>query len=246
MGAITVPAPAAATAGTLVVSEVFGPTIQGEGPSCGRLAGFIRLGGCNLGCSWCDAAYTWDAGRFDLRAEMTRQPVEQVAERALQGDPGLVVITGGEPLLHQWQPGWRALFGRLLAAGAEVEVETNGTRVPTPATCATVHRFNVSPKLANGGDPEPLRLRRGVLELFRDTERAWLKWVVATEADFAEAEALVAELAWPRERVLFMPEAATRDALRTRSGLVAEAALRRGFGFSSRLHVELRGGERGR
>ena len=43
---------------TLVVAEVFGPTVQGEGPSAGRRASFIRLGGCNLHCDWCDTKFT--------------------------------------------------------------------------------------------------------------------------------------------------------------------------------------------
>jgi organic radical activating enzyme len=38
----------------LVVSEIFGPTVQGEGTSMGRRCGFLRLGGCNLDCAWCD------------------------------------------------------------------------------------------------------------------------------------------------------------------------------------------------
>src|ERR1700730_7162757 len=99
--------------GTLVVSEVFGPTIQGEGPSLGRRAGFIRLGGCDLTCSWCDAAYTWNASRYDLRAELTRMPVTAMVERALVGDPEIVVITGGEPLLHQQQAGRLELLDQL-------------------------------------------------------------------------------------------------------------------------------------
>lgn len=41
----------------LLVSEVFGPTVQGEGKHCGRIAAFVRLGGCNLHCRWCDTPY---------------------------------------------------------------------------------------------------------------------------------------------------------------------------------------------
>ena len=68
---------------SLVVSEIFGPTIQGEGQYAGQLVAFIRLGGCNLACSWCDTPYTWDASRFDLRNEMTRTPVNEILERVL-------------------------------------------------------------------------------------------------------------------------------------------------------------------
>ena len=79
----------------------------------------------------------------------------------------------------------------------------------------------------------------------RDARESYLKLVVQTNADYAEADALVAQLGWPRNRVLFMPEAANRDVLRARALSVAEAARARGFRFSSRLHLELWGGRRG-
>jgi 7-carboxy-7-deazaguanine synthase len=47
-------------AGELLVSEISGPTLQGEVPSAWQAAAFVRLGGCNLSCRWCDTAYTWD------------------------------------------------------------------------------------------------------------------------------------------------------------------------------------------
>src|SRR5690606_17108863 len=128
------PRPDATVPPSLVVADVFGPTVQGEGPSCGRRSSFIRLGGCNLACEWCDTPETWDARRFDLRQTLTRRPVPEIVARALQGDPDLVVITGGEPLLHQRQKGWRALIGALTLAGAEIEIETNGTVPPTAYT----------------------------------------------------------------------------------------------------------------
>lgn len=136
---------------TLVVREVFGPTVQGEGPSTGRRCAFIRLGGCNLTCTWCDTPETWDARRFDLRATLTRTTVEDIVTRALDGLPDLIVITGGEPLLHQQQDGWRSLLGTLRAAGVETEVETNGTQEPDALTAQWITRFNVSPKLAHAG-----------------------------------------------------------------------------------------------
>jgi organic radical activating enzyme len=126
-----------------------------------------------------------------------------------------------------------------------IEVETNGTIAPNGVLAGRVEQWNVSPKLANAGDPERLRLRLDVLRAFRATGRAFLKLVVETSADADEAEALVRSLDWPRERVLFMAQATTRETLAERGPLVAAEALRRGVGYSPRLHVERWNGERG-
>ena len=56
----------------LNVNEIFGPTIQGEGPHTGRLVGFLRLAGCNLACSWCDTPYSWDWTKYDKAEESKR------------------------------------------------------------------------------------------------------------------------------------------------------------------------------
>jgi hypothetical protein len=73
-----------------------------------------------------------------------------------------------------------------------------------------------------------------------------LKLVVATLADAEEAEAVVALTAWPRERVLFMAQAATRAELGARGPVVEAEALRRGLRYSPRLHVERWDGARGK
>ncbi|MDP9441218.1 MAG: 7-carboxy-7-deazaguanine synthase QueE, partial [Actinomycetota bacterium] len=85
----------------LVVSEVFGPTFQGEGPSIGRRAGFVRLGRCNLACTFCDTPYTWRWEDHDPAAELTRRNVAGVVADLEGMGVELVVVTGGEPLLQQ-------------------------------------------------------------------------------------------------------------------------------------------------
>lgn len=235
-----------AMADTLVVAEVFGPTVQGEGPSMGRRASFLRLGGCNLACSWCDTPFTWDAGRFDLRAELTRTPVPELVARVLEGSPGIVVITGGEPLLHQQQPGWAVLLAALNVAGVEVEVETNGTLAPTPATAAAVTRFNVSPKLTHSSDPADKRIRPDALTALRHTGRAAFKFVCRTPADIQEAAAHTAAYGIPPHEVWIMPEGTTTRELDERLRLLADPAIRAGFNLTTRLHVHAWGDERAR
>ena len=114
---------------TLRISEVF-RSLQGEGPSAGTPAHFLRLQGCDVGCTWCDSKYTWDANGGREAA------LDQVFDelRAL-GDAPLIVVTGGEPLAH---PAIDAVLDRALAGWARVEVETSGLE-PPPRRDARLH-----------------------------------------------------------------------------------------------------------
>jgi organic radical activating enzyme len=238
---------AANGAPSLVVSEVFGPTIQGEGPSTGNRALFIRLGGCNLSCSWCDTPYTWDAKRFDLRAELTRRPVGEIMAAVRRADVRLVVITGGEPLLHQHQSGWPALLDELDRWGMFVEVETNGTVMPTEATIDASLDFNVSPKLAHSGLPEADRIKPDVLRrLAADDVRAIWKFVLSGPGDLAEVDALVTEYGIDRHKVWVMAEGTTPDAVLAGTRAIADPAIAAGFNVTTRLHTLVWGQERGR
>ena len=84
-------------AAVLPVVETF-HSLQGEGAHAGRSAFFIRLGGCRVGCPWCDTKHSWPAGGHP------RLPITELAGRAAAAaaaGAGFVVITGGEPLQHQ-------------------------------------------------------------------------------------------------------------------------------------------------
>jgi 7-carboxy-7-deazaguanine synthase len=221
----------------LVVSEVFGPTVQGEGPSLGRRAGFVRLGRCNLACTWCDTPYTWDWSRFDPAVELRRIDVDDVAAEVEEMDVPLVVLTGGEPLLQQG--GLVELAARLRPR--RIEVETAGTLAPRPELVAVVDQFNVSPKLANSGNPAERRLHPEVLRAFVDTGKAVFKFVVADPAELDE----VASFGLPDPLVWIMPEGAAADVLAERLGALAESVIDRGWNLTTRLHVEIWGDRRG-
>lgn len=92
-------------------------TIQGEGRHAGKPAYFIRLGGCDVGCRWCDAKYTWNPKMYPPT------DIATVVERASSCSAQAIVITGGEPLLYPLGPLTRALHER----GLEIFIETSGT-----------------------------------------------------------------------------------------------------------------------
>jgi 7-carboxy-7-deazaguanine synthase len=228
----------------LLVAETFGdknPTFQGEGPSCGTPAVFIRLSRCNLACSWCDTKYTWDWAHYDPRKESARLAVAALAEWALSMRPGLVVITGGEPLLQQLK--LALLVSRLLAGGKRVEVETNGTVAPVPALLVDGVTFNVSPKLANSGVPETRRIVPVPLAAFAASGRAVFKFVAADAVDLDEIGGLAGRFGL--DPVYVMPEASTSGQLLERTRLLAGPAAARGWHFTTRLQVQAFDGARG-
>lgn len=230
---------------TLVVSEIFGPTFQGEGPSAGRRAGFVRLMGCNLSCSWCDTPYTWNGARFDLKREGRRLTAGTIAKRVGRGDPELAVVTGGEPLLHQKQLAWIPMLDAMVARGMKVEIETNGTQMPSQKTIRRVARFNVSPKLGHGGDRADVRFKPDVLRALALTGCAVFKFVVRFPADLAEVEKLVNRAALPNELVWIMPEGTDAATLDNRFAALAPQVVEHGWNLTTRLHVIAYGDKRG-
>ena len=91
-------------------------TLQGEGFHQGRAAYFIRLGGCDVGCVWCDVKDSWDVSKHPLFT------IEDLISAVRQTRAKLVVITGGEPLMHNLD----ALTNALQATGFETNIETSG------------------------------------------------------------------------------------------------------------------------
>lgn len=115
-------------------------TVQGEGAHTGRTAWFIRLGGCDVGCAWCDVKESWDPAvhpRIDLTT---------LVEEATESGAPIVVVTGGEPLMHDCGP----LTEALKSAGLRVHLETSGAHKLT----GTWDWITLSPKKFKAALPE--------------------------------------------------------------------------------------------
>ena len=92
-------------------------TIQGEGFYQGSAAYFIRLGGCDVGCVWCDVKESWDASKHP------QVNINELVKQVKSTPAELVVVTGGEPLLHNLT----TLTNKLQAAGLQTNIETSGS-----------------------------------------------------------------------------------------------------------------------
>lgn len=216
---------------TLRVAELF-RSLQGEGPSAGTPAHFLRLQGCDVGCNWCDTKYSWDAtqGR-------ERTIAEAFYELRALGDAPLLVVTGGEPLAH---PGVERLLTAALGQWPRLEVETSGSAPPP-----LVHErlfYMWSPKLPSVTAHWASTWAH--VAAFLADPRTTVKIVVADGDDAAALEQIRAH-GLPRDRVMLMPEGLTDAAVRARALTLAELCQREGLRLSPRLHVWLWGAKRG-
>ena len=100
---------------TYPIVETF-HSIQGEGAWAGVNAFFIRLGGCDVHCSWCDTKQSWNPKLYPQRS------TEELAKEAKAANPAIVIITGGEPLMHNLNP----LTTAIQELGMRVHLETSG------------------------------------------------------------------------------------------------------------------------
>ncbi len=96
-------------------------TIQGEGFYQGHAAYFIRLGGCDVGCVWCDVKESWDASAHP------QVRVDEMASRAKASGSEIAVVTGGEPVMYDLAP----LTEALKASGLRTHIETSGAYLLT-------------------------------------------------------------------------------------------------------------------
>jgi organic radical activating enzyme len=103
------------TTDKIPIMEMF-YTIQGEGFHTGRAAYFIRTGGCDIGCVWCDVKESWDANAHPPLS------VEEIVNEVIKSKTDFVVITGGEPTMYDLT----ALTAALKKIGIEIALETSG------------------------------------------------------------------------------------------------------------------------
>jgi len=240
-------------------AEIF-HSIQGEGISIGKPSIFVRTSLCNLHCIWCDTDYTWnwvgtrfphhnDAqkgyAKFDKNDWIIECSIEEVAERVMAFPCKNVILTGGEPMLHQTDLIELMRFLKKKDAGYTFEVETNGTLIPSIDFDALVNQYNVSPKLANSGNPQKLREKPKAYRAFSQNEKAYFKFVLAEKSDLEEVLRLCSDYDLPTERVLLMPEASNRRHLSARRKWLVEVCKKEGFRYSDRLHVGIWGTKNG-
>lgn len=210
------------------VSEVFNG-VQGEGPSSGRPAIFVRFSGCNLKCKWCDTPYA------SHKPEQNILPFERICDiiDGLIRETGCdyIVFTGGEPCLWNLEPFTQKYQSCFLG------LETNGT-LPIRG------KFNeivCSPKLLNSGSDKGL----GFIENIRNYEDVIYKFVVGGKKDFEEILGVIASLGIKKNKIWLMPQGVYPHELKRLLPIIATFCMKHGFNMCTRLQIFTWGNLRG-
>lgn len=247
----------------LIVAETF-YSIQGEGPSVGQPAVFLRLSGCNLQCEGftyrhpetgehlgCDTKHVWRHGQQYSFEELLTDWQTKGWLQALQEGAHLV-ITGGEPLLQQ--PALSLFIDALVARIAlrensekksfhpYIEIETNATYLFTPNFLKKIHQINASPKLTHSGELISKAYCLDVLTQLALTPHAYFKFVLSKRGDINEViQRYVKPLALSPHRIWLMPEGSTAEGLAEKSQWIVELCKDYHFHYSPRLQVHIWG-----
>lgn len=167
------------------VSEIFGPTIQGEGALIGQPTVFVRTGGCDYRCSWCDSLHAVDSAYRDTWTPMTAEAVMAQVARLSGGRPILVTLSGGNPAI---QP-LGALIDVGQAQGYRFAMETQGSVARD--WFAALDQLVLSPKPPSSGMVVDWALFGDCVEAAKDAATV-LKIVVFDAADYVWAQEVAA------------------------------------------------------
>lgn len=230
----------------MLISEIF-YSLQGEGSLIGVPSVFIRTSGCNLRCAWCDTPYaSW-------KPEGEEMTIEQIVAEVERHPTRFVVVTGGEPMIAK---GMAKLLSTLKSKGRHITIETAGTIAPGGVACDLA---SISPKLANSTPAVETagaawvekhghtRLQPAILREWCERYDYQLKFVISSDADAREAEAIIAGIGItiPPHKVLLMPEGTTAEVIRGRAPLLIDWCRHKGWRLSPRAHIDWFGNKRG-
>ncbi len=233
-------------------------SVQGEGAYQGRLAVFLRFFGCNLNCIGfdvktksnktgeiligCDSARAVFKGHFKPKRYSGDEILSLVKDicKGLKTRP-IVVLTGGEPLIHHKNENFINLVQNLLDLGFDVHFETNGTieinfvKFPVYKKC----KFALGIKLANSGVSADKRINlRAIEAICKNTEESFYKFVLSSPGD-NDLEQILQVLKISDAPVWCMAMGASRSELERNALKVADFAIKHGFNYSERIHIRL-------
>ncbi len=228
----------------LRINKIFGPITQSEKDATDTKM-FIRLSGCNLACSWCPVPFTWNwtgakfknPFKYDPKREIHKMNNEKIIVRLFELSPIVrrVVITGGEPMLQQKK--LISLMKRLKSFEYWIEVETNGTIIPSDKFLNLIDRISCRPKRSNSGSDNYFidgRENLLALEKIATSGKANFEFTIVDEFDIEDIIPFVYSFLYQHEvkQIRLVPAKGTKKQQEKRQQIVKEICEREGFSFN--------------
>lgn len=129
------------------ISEIFGPTIQGEGPNAGMKCIFVRVVGCDFNCSWCDSKFSWSM-KDTFKSYTEQELLNEILQYCESTNTASVIFTGGNPCLYDFGNIINELHNQHITA----DVETQGSRLPN--WLYNIDQLVISPKGPSSNQPD--------------------------------------------------------------------------------------------
>lgn len=223
----------------LAIAEMFGDTLQGEGISVGVPSTFIRLQGCTLKCVWCDTLSVWPFGN-EYSFEEIFQMFEKhgFIEKFNKGQH--LILTGGSPLKQQGQlTNFIVEFHLKYGFTPYIEVENEAVLMPDLRFSSFVNQWNNSPKLANSGMKERVRLKPDIIKHMSNLPNSWFKFVISDSKEWDDIVKEYLPHIKSLNQIILMPEGQTQRELNSSREMVADLAIKVGVRFTDRLHITI-------
>ena len=249
----------------LEITEIFGPTIQGEGQKIGTPSIFIRFGKCNLSCKGfevmyetpsgekkysCDSYYAVDTDfkQYWNNYEKFEEIINQVKKIEPTNYKPDIVITGGEPLLYWRNEEFQKLIEYYINNHYNVTIETNATiYIDINKEYQKKILFSMSVKLSNSTESIKKRVNSKALKnIINNINNKYLKFVISKESlNNAKEEIKNILKQIPKVNVYLMPMGDTIKTINNNSPAVINFALQEGYLYSDRLHIRVWNDQRG-
>lgn len=176
------------------VAEIFGPTIQGEGPHVGMQTLFVRVAGCDFKCAWCDSKFAWKIDG-SIKRYGTKELADVLVQECNNSKCSNVVLTGGNPCLYDF----KQVIDILHDNNITVDIETQGSKMPD--WLLDVDLLVISPKAPSSKQPDVYKTVNEYMKLLTSIkQKVAIKIPVFNEEDFEFAMKYYALVDYYREK----------------------------------------------
>lgn len=176
------------------VAEIFGPTIQGEGPHVGMQTLFVRVAGCDFKCAWCDSKFAWKIDG-SIKRYGTKELADILVQECNNSKCSNVVLTGGNPCLYDF----KQVIDILHNNNITVDIETQGSKMPD--WLLDVDLLVISPKAPSSKQPDVYKTVNEYMKLLSSIkQKVAIKIPVFNEEDFEFAMKYYALVDYYREK----------------------------------------------